>query len=237
MATENHADIDGYVDGELDTAGAEQVEQHLAGCESCREEVNALRELQSFLQEVPAEALLDGPPDDADLLLQRTLRQVRKESAAAGSSRGRVAAVASIAAVAAVAAVVGGVLIGRNSVDDQPIAGPEPTPTASATAVPGTRFASSVDARTGARLTVRVEPAAGFVRVNVAVTGLPANEPCRLVVVGKDGHRETAGSWLVSEKGAANGTTLDGTALIDPDDVAAVLIENTAGQQFVRTAV
>ncbi|GAB3822829.1 anti-sigma factor family protein [Kribbella italica] len=234
MATE-HADIDGYVDGELDTAGAEQVEQHLAGCESCREEVDALLELQSFLQEVPAEALLDGPPDDADLLLQRTLRQVRKESAAAGPGRGRVAAIASIAAVAAVAAVVGGVLIGRNSVDDQPVAGPEPTPSASA--VPGTRFASSVDPRTGARLTVRVEPAAGFVRVNVAVTGLPANEPCRLVVVGKDGHRETAGSWLVSEKGAANGTTLDGTALIDPDDVAAVLIENTSGQQFVKTAV
>ncbi|GAA1531308.1 zf-HC2 domain-containing protein [Kribbella lupini] len=232
MATE-HADIDGYVDGELDTAGAEQVEQHLAGCASCREEVNALRELQSFLQEVPAEALLDGPPEDADLLLQRTLRQVRKESATPG--RGRVAVIASIAAVAAVAAVVGGVLIGRNTVDNPPIAGPEPTPTASA--VPGTRFASSVDARTGARLTVRVEPAAGFVRVNVAVTGLPANEPCRLVVVGKDGRRETAGSWLVSEKGAANGTTLDGTALIDPADVAAVLIENTSGQQFVKTAV
>jgi hypothetical protein len=235
MATE-HADIDGYVDGELDTAGAEQVERHLAGCASCREEVNALRELQSFLQEVPAEALLDGPPEDADLLLQRTLRQVRKESAATAPGRGRVAAVASIATVAAVAAVVGGVLIGRNTVDDPPIAGPEPT-TPSASAVPGTRFASSVDARTGARLTVRVEPAAGFVRVNVAVTGLPANEPCRLVVVGKDGHRETAGSWLVSEKGAANGTTLDGTALIDPDDVAAVLIENTSGQQFVKTTI
>ncbi|MEV6282804.1 zf-HC2 domain-containing protein [Kribbella sp. NPDC051770] len=235
MGTE-HADIDGYVDGELDTAGAEQVEQHLAGCESCREEVSALRELQSFLQEVPAEALLDGPPDDADLLLHRTLRQVRKESAAAGGGTGR-GTVAAIAAVAAVAAVFGGVVIGRNTGDEQPVAGPEPTPTASSTAVPGTKFASSVDPQTGARLTARVEPASGFVRVNVAVTGLPANEPCRLVVIGKDGRREIAGSWMVSEKGAANGTTLDGNALIDPADVTAVVIENTSGKQFVKTQI
>ena len=56
-------------------------------------------------------------------------------------------------------------------------------------------------------------------------------------MVGKDGRREIAGSWRVSEKGAKQGTTLDGTALIDPGQVAAVLIENTSGRQFVKTPV
>ncbi|ONI66820.1 anti-sigma factor [Kribbella sp. ALI-6-A] len=237
MTTDNHVDVDGYVDGELDTEQSREVESHLAGCATCREEVNSLRELQSYLQEVPPEALLDGPPADADLLLQRTLRQVRQESARTRTGRGAVATTVSIAAVAAVLAAAGGVLIGRNAGPDQPLAVPEPTPSASSSAVPGTRFASSVDPSTGARLTVRVEPASGFVRVNVAVTGLPAGEPCRLIVVGKDGRRETAGSWLVSEKGAQQGTTLDGTALIDPDDVTAVMIENTSGQKFVSTPV
>jgi anti-sigma factor RsiW len=237
MTIDNHVDVDGYVDGELDAEQTRQVESHLAGCASCREEVNSLRELRSYLQEVPPEALLDGPPDDADLLLQRTLRQVRQESARTRTGRGAVATTVSIAAVAAVLAAVGGVLIGRNTGPDQPLAVPEPTPSASSSAVPGTRFASSVDPTTGARLTVRVEPASGFVRVNVAVTGLPAGEPCRLIVVGKDGRRETAGSWLVSEKGAKQGTTLDGAALIDPGDVTAVMIENTSGRKFVSTPV
>jgi len=235
--TDNHADIDGYVACDLDAAGIEKVEQHLASCESCRDEVAALREVQTYLRGIPPEALLEGPPDDADLLLQRTLREMRAEAAAAGRRRHSLGAMISLASAAAVTAAVLGVLIGRSTVDTEPAATAEPTPSASSTVVPGTRFASSVDAASGARLTVRVEPAAGFVRVNVAVTGLPVGAPCRLVVVGKDGTREIASSWLVGVKGAAEGTTLDGSALIAPEDVAAVLVETTAGRQFVKTSV
>ena len=56
-------------------------------------------------------------------------------------------------------------------------------------------------------------------------------------MVGKDGRREIAGSWRGSARDAKRGTILDGTALIDPDQVAAVLIEDTSGRQFVKTPV
>ncbi|WP_329478958.1 hypothetical protein OG555_40150 [Kribbella sp. NBC_01484] len=39
------------------------------------------------------------------------------------------------------------------------------------------------------------------------------------------------------EKGAEPGTTLDGTALIPWDEVAAVLVESTSGHQFVKTTI
>jgi hypothetical protein len=77
-----------------------------------------------------------------------------------------------------------------------------------------------------------VQPAAGFVRVNAAVTGIPAGERCRIIVEGLDGTQEVAGSWVVSEKGAAEGAAIDGSAMIDVSNVKAVLIENADGRQF-----
>jgi hypothetical protein len=41
-----------------------------------------LRDLAAALAGMPAEAFLDGPPTDGELLLRRTLRQVRAERAA-----------------------------------------------------------------------------------------------------------------------------------------------------------
>ncbi|MFD9048100.1 zf-HC2 domain-containing protein, partial [Streptomyces zaomyceticus] len=70
-----------YVLGVLDDADARRVEAHTAGCEPCREEVDALREMEAALGEVPPEAFVDGPPEGGDLLLQRTLRQMRAERA------------------------------------------------------------------------------------------------------------------------------------------------------------
>jgi anti-sigma factor RsiW len=235
----DHADVDSYVADELNRQEKEVVEEHLETCTECREEVDVLRELQQLLAEVPPEILLDGPPDDADLLLQRTLRQVRAESSAAEGRR-RYLATAAAAAVAAVA-LVGGVLVGRVTLSEnnQSVAASAPPggPATAAPAAPGTRYASATDAATGARITAAIVPAAGWVRVNAAVTGIPAGERCRLVVVGKDGTRETAGGWLVSEQGADMGTTLDGSALIAPDDVAGVVVQNMSGKQFVEATI
>jgi anti-sigma factor RsiW len=215
--------------GALDPDEAREVDRHLAGCERCRTEFAELAEVRAALDALPPEALLDGPPEDGELLLRRTLRAARIERGATGLPA-RLSMVA--AAVLAVVAVGAGVLVGRGTAP-QPLA----VPSAATVAPPGTEIASATDPASGARLTVRVEPAAGWVRVHAAVTGIPAGQRCRLVVVGRDGTREVAGSWLVSPTAARDGTTLEGSALVAPAQVAAVLVENVDGHRFVTVNI
>ncbi|WP_441247114.1 anti-sigma factor family protein [Kitasatospora sp. McL0602] len=217
-----------YALGALEPEEAASVGQHLLDCPACRQEVAEMQELERVLGEVPPELFVDGPPQGGDLLLRRTLRQVRAERGAGRRRRWAVAGVA--AAVAAAALLGGGVLLGR---------GTEPAPQVAAVAPPppGTRVASVSDPGTGARLTLTVTPAAGWVRVSAAVTGIPAGERCHLVVTGRSGARTDAGSWLVSPAGAKSGTTLDGSALVAPADVASVSVVNEAGRTFVTAPV
>jgi hypothetical protein len=86
-------------------------------------------------------------------------------------------------------------------------------------------------------MTVKVVPAAGWVRTNMSINGIPEGEKCRIFVVAKDGSRQEAGSWVVSKKGAAEGTNLDGSALVAPNDVKSVVVENFAGKKFVEVPV
>jgi anti-sigma factor RsiW len=232
--TGDHADIAGYLMDTLTPEQKQQVEDHLADCAECRAEVGSLREWTAALEAVPEAMLLDGPPDDADLLLQRTLREIRAESS--GRRHRRTAMLTLVAAAVVAVALVGGVLTGRSTAPDRPLArattaAPQPS------TAPGTRLASATDPATGARLSVAVVPAAGWVRVNATVGGIPAGERCRLEVVGRDGTPVLAGSWLVSPAGAADGTTLNGSALIDPAQVVAVQVVTTTGKRYVTVPV
>jgi hypothetical protein len=230
--TNDHVDMAGYVMDMLTPEEKQRADEHLATCADCREEIDSLQEWSAALGEVPDAMLLDGPPDDADLLLQRTLRQVRQESS--GRRHRRFTVVTSIAAAAVAVAVAGGVLVGRTTAPStEPVA--QPPVTASVPA--GTRTATGADPVTGARMTVAVTPAAGWVRVSATVGGIPAGEKCRLEVVGRDGQPVLAGSWLVSPAGEAAGTPLTGSALIDPAQVASVRVVTTTGKQFVSVTV
>ncbi|MGX6600829.1 anti-sigma factor family protein [Micromonosporaceae bacterium Da 78-11] len=228
--TSDHVDIAGYLVEMLTPEQKQRADAHLATCADCRTEIESLQQWSSALDGVPAEMLLDGPPDDADLLLQRTLRQVRTESAHRRQQRATVVVAAAAAVI--VAAILGGVLIGRGIT---PSSTPVARPTASVVA--GTRTGTAADPATGARIEASIIPAAGWVRVSATVGGIPAGEKCRLEVVGRDGTAVLAGSWLVSATGEATGTTLTGSALLDPAQVASVRVVNTTGRQFVGVAV
>jgi hypothetical protein len=65
------------------------------------------------------------------------------------------------------------------------------------------------------------------------VTGIAEGRRCRLWVVARDGTRQLAGSWLVSAKGAQEGTALDGSALVPPTDVVAVAVDDVDGRPLV----
>ncbi|MGW4396917.1 anti-sigma factor family protein [Amycolatopsis nivea] len=229
---DEHVDLAGYLTGQLASGEQRDVEAHLDGCERCRAEAASLREVQSFLGELPPEALLEGPPVGADLVMQRTVDRVRAESHAQ-AGRGRWMAIIAAAVVAAVALGVG-VMVGRGSSGPAVAVPTAPPPTS---AVPGTKVVSGADASGKARLTANIVPQAGWVRVDGSVTGIPAGQKCLLVVLSKDGGRQVAGGWLVSERAARDGAYLYGTAVIDPAQVAAVVIENTAGHRFVEADV
>jgi hypothetical protein len=210
--------------GLLDAAQSRAVEEHLAGCPACRREWEELRGMVDLLDDVPPEAFLDGPPE-ADLMLQRTVRQVRAEAAAHRRRRRLLLAGAAAAAIAVF--LGGGVLIGRETA---------PPPPAVVAAPPGAVQLTGGGAP-GVSMTATLTPAAGWIRLTTAVKGIPAGERCYIVVVARDGSRQIAGSWLVSQGGWRDGITLDGSALVPLDQVAEVVIENEAGREFATAQV
>ena len=225
-------DLGAYVLGALDESETRDLTEHLAGCADCRRQLDELTALRDTLGELPPEAFLEGPPEDGELLLRRTLRRVRAEQNSTLLTRRVVMTAAAIVAVAI--ALGGGVLLGRDNAAPQGTALPPPATSTSApagTVVPGTRVVSATS--DGVRITATITPAAGWVKVNASVTGIPAGQRCEIVVTSRSGDVEVAGSWLVSPTGAATGTNLDGAALVAPDQVASVQVRNFAGHVFV----
>jgi anti-sigma factor RsiW len=228
-AQHDSPDLALYALGGLSEAEKAEIDAHVADCETCRDQLAELTGIADRLGEVPPEFFLEGPPEGGDLLVQRAVSRVRAERRSALTRRRVLTAAA--AAVVAVALIGAGAVAGRQSAPAPVASGPASTPVA------GTRTATATDAGTGARVSAQVVPAAGWVRVSATVTGIPAGQRCRIVVVGAGGDRQTAGSWVVSAKGAKDGTTLNGSALVDPAQVSAVVVENLDGRQFVSAAV
>jgi anti-sigma factor RsiW len=219
-----------YALGALDPREAQLVHDHLLTCAECRLEVAELADLRAAMDDVPPEAFLDGPPDGGDLILQRTLRAARSEFPATRFAqspprRRNFALRAASVIIAGAVALGGGILIGRETAPESP---PQAQVPANA------RKGQATDPVTQASLDATLIPQAGWVRVHVVVAGIPQGEPCELVLIPRNGGEPVlAGSWLVSENGAKNGTALDGSGLIDPTVVQAVAVRNISGKQFV----
>jgi hypothetical protein len=220
----DRAQLGAYALGVLDPVEARQVHEHLTTCADCQREVSELMMIRRALDQVPPEAFVDGPPEDGDLLLRRTLRQVRDE---VPRRRGFSAGAAVAAAVAVAVALGGGILLGRETVST-PVAQP-PTSTLPSNA----RLVEATDPTTGTSMNIALEPRKGWVWVNATVKGLDAGLHCEMYVVTKDGQDILAGGWLVSEEGSAKGTLLEGTADVPPDEVKAVEIRTRDGQTMV----
>jgi anti-sigma-K factor RskA len=106
VAQHPHPDLAGYVLGALDPGETAAFEQHLAGCDICRAEVDELRGLPELMER--AAPRVEVPPG----LRERTFAAV--ERAAAGSRRrGPLLRLAAVAA-ALVVALVGGVVVSQS---------------------------------------------------------------------------------------------------------------------------
>jgi RNA polymerase sigma-70 factor (ECF subfamily) len=211
--------LSAYALGLLEREDARAIGTHVAECPRCRQELTQLREVDDALRGMSAEFVLDGPPPDGELVLQRTLRQLRQESGARAGRR-RLALVA-----AAVTVLVGvgaaGVVIGRGSTGE----------TVTAETEAGSRQLTGVNPATGAKMTVTLTPEAGWVRVQATVNGLAVGERCMLVVVDRRGNHSVVSSWVVAP--TDEDYRVDSGAAVAPKDVAAVKVQNFGGRELL----
>ncbi|HEU4945598.1 MAG TPA: zf-HC2 domain-containing protein [Kribbella sp.] len=238
MSEHDRSQLGAYALGALEPHEARAVDEHLATCDECREELAGFEELKDFLSEVPAEAFLEGPPEYGDLLLQRTLREVRAESAAAAvephaggpAEPRRLRWLLAAAAVVVIAGTsIGGVLVGRQTVDQYAVP--------AVTTPVGTRHGTATDAGTGTTMAATVEPRAGWSWVDVKISGLTAGAECVLRVTDKSGKSWVAGSWLVSEKAARDGSKFSGGVLVPVDQVKSVDVVTVKGERVVSAPI
>ncbi|MET8763636.1 hypothetical protein [Lentzea sp. NPDC004782] len=168
-----------------------------------------------LMEELPPEAALNGPPRDADHLLQRTLGTVREERHQAVRRRGRITALTATFVVAGVLA--GGVWMGQGM------------------GVGGIDTAGEILQGTssdGTHLAVKVTDTESGLRLVATVDGVQDGEACWLIVHTKDGRTFTAGSWR-AHRGEV---TLAGSAMVRAADVAGVSVMNHAHQPLVTAS-
>lgn len=155
---------------------------------------------------------MEGPPPEADLLLQRTLGTVRAERTRAVRRRGRLAAAVTATLIAATLA--GGVFVGQGLGGDS------------------THLFEGGTAG-GARMSVQMTNTDGGVRLVATVDGIADGEKCWLVVRTKDGRVITAGSWLSHDRSV----TLPAAAVVDARDVTGVAVMGTDKRELVAAQV
>lgn len=202
-----------YVLGALDPADRHDVEDHLARCSSCRDEVAALSALPQLLGRLSPEEAADErlvPPAGSaprfvlaaaaeTARLDRRLRRWRRT-----------------AAVAAAAAVVSGVLL----VADPFGGGPELAPPIVAEVE---RVAADASTTAGSASAYAWE---WGTTVELEVADLPARDRYVVVTIAEDGRREQAGTWGPT---ATRSARLRSASSIDRDDLSRVEVTDSDG--------
>jgi hypothetical protein len=179
-----------YVLGAIDPAERAQVDEHLATCLECREELASLAGLPAMLRKVPiveAERLA-AQEQDLELAGVPSTEMLTSLIARTTNVR-RIHRWRSVAAAAAVAIVaLGGGVAVANAL--QPPAAPSQ---------PGVAWqqASGSGPVTGAHLTVKYRNEPWGTRMLVNVTGLQPGSVCQLRVMDATGGTSVVGSWKV----------------------------------------
>jgi hypothetical protein len=215
--------------GLLDPLEQASVDAHITWCEDCRAEAAELTAVRDLLSDVPPEAFLEGPPENAELLVRRTLRTIRQERGGGRSDRGRFAVVGVAAAVAAAFAV--GTLTGHlgGSTANTVAAG-----SPSGTELPAnTRTWTAANVSTGVRMSAQVIPESGWVQVRAHFFGVPPGKRCRLIIESRAGDQEVALSWIAPRDQTSAGVALTGAAVVAPDDIGTIKVVTFDGRQLV----
>nr|WP_202447039.1 zf-HC2 domain-containing protein [Streptomyces sp. SID5468] len=208
--------------GVLDEADAERFERHLAVCGRCAARLEEFGALVPVLAEL-GQAGVPEPPDAGlpDRLLARVAQHRR-----AGRRRRWLTAVS--AALLIVAGPTAAVLV----------AGEGAPPTAVSTAA--VRHAAT-DPRTGVSAVVGVTGFPWGSRIDLRLSGVYGPLTCRLVVVGRDGGRETVANWRVPPAGYGTddqrrSLEVSGATTMTPAGIARFTVVTDQGRELVSVA-
>ncbi len=186
-----------YVLGAIDPAERAQVDDHLATCLECREELASLAGLPAMLRKVPiveAERLA-APDQDPELAGVPSAEMLTSLIARTANVR-RIHRWRTLATAAAVAIVaLGGGAAVANALE------PSAAPSAPITTAAWHRT-SGTGPVAGARLTVRYRARLWGTEMDVNVTGLQPGSVCVLQVMDASGRPQVVGSWTLWKDGS-----------------------------------
>lgn len=178
-----------YVLGAIDPAERALVDEHLAACLDCREELAGLAGLPALLRKIPLEEAerLTAPASEADSPPEELLQSLLVKTARVRRTR-RWRGLVAAAAVILVALGGGGAVAHQL----QP----------AAVAV-GWQTVSTSHTNPGPQMTVKYLPQQWGTQMTIQVTGVTAGTDCQFVVVDASGHHWTVGGWRLSYRGGA----------------------------------
>ena len=189
-----------YVLGAIEPGDRAQVDEHLATCTECREELASLAGLPALLRRVPtAEAERLAVADQADSATDETPPDHLLPSLLARTAQARrvhrwreLAAAAAVVVLALGAGAAGASLLGS---------GPAAAPAAHGQASHTWHKVSAVNASTGASLTVKYASVHWGTTMAVQVAGVPSGTVCQFQVTDAQGHHFVVGGWRVEYQG------------------------------------
>ncbi|MDW4905235.1 zf-HC2 domain-containing protein [Streptomyces sp. ADMS] len=248
-----HETVGAYALGILDDAEATAFEAHLAGCEWCAQQLDELAGMEPMLAALADLPGTQGSPAIGESLSARpspqlATRLVDEVAERRASKRRR-----SFYMVAAAAAlIIGGpaTVFATTGGDTNSVATPSPTVTTKATGSAKDAFGlmsdrvSATDPTTKVTATVAMETKGWGVGAVLELAGVKGPLKCSLIVVGKDGTRETMSNWSVPEAGygikdaatevARSPLYIHGGTAFTPDEIDHFEIVTSAGKQLVE---
>jgi anti-sigma factor RsiW len=213
-AYEAHLDVASYALGVLDPGDVDRFEEHLVTCDPCAMELESLLPVTQLLSYVDKGAFAKpaAPTVDEGVMFDRMANVVAFERKRARFRTVFTGAVAAAVAVIATLALSVGVFGQGFGGGTDPVAGPATSSPARASApsnpggngsptTPNGTTYSATDPRSGAKLTVIAESKAWGSQLGITLTKVKGPTTCSLLVVGRDGRSEVAGTWWVLPEG------------------------------------
>jgi anti-sigma factor RsiW len=177
-----------YLLGAIEPSERVQVEDHLASCLACREELAALAGLPALLRKVPADEAMRAWADDGAVQLPGPPLEALLSRVAAIRGRRRRWAAAAAAVLAAGLAAATAVQVLH--------AGAASPPAAAAARWSAT--ATGANPATGVRAAIRYAAQPWGSELEVRVTGIPVGTRCQLWVTGAHSQDIAAGGWTIA---------------------------------------